>query len=128
MGNLFRYDDEDRIARGDGIETVRLSPTLLEGQDFQMGTTSFPPGTGLRPHSHNTIEQVTILEGEGEAEIDGERVPVRPYDTTQVPPGEVHRFLNTGDVTMRILWVYGGAYVTRTFADTGETIVQFPDG
>jgi hypothetical protein len=26
---------------------------------------------------------------------------------------------------MRILWVYGSTHVTRTFADTGETVEQF---
>lgn len=32
-----------------------------------------------------------------------------------------HRFINTGDSEMRILWVYGGTEVTRTVAATGET-------
>ena len=127
MARLIRFDEEERVERGDGIETVRLSRTLLDGQEFQIGITTFPPGTGLRPHSHNTIEQVTVIEGEGQAELDGALVPVRPYDATQVPAGQVHRFVNTGTTTMRILWVYGGAYVTRTFADTGETVDQFPD-
>ena len=90
-----------------------------------MGVTSFPPGTSIRLHSHNTIEQVTVLEGEGLAELNGEQVEARPYDTTQIAPGEWHRFINTGAGTMRILWVYGSTEVTRTFADTGETVDQF---
>jgi quercetin dioxygenase-like cupin family protein len=90
-----------------------------------MGVTSFPPGTGIRLHSHNTIEQVTVLEGEGIAVLNGEELPARPYDTTQIPPGEYHRFVNTGSSIMRILWVYGSTHVTRTFADTGETFDQF---
>ncbi|HSK98440.1 MAG TPA: cupin domain-containing protein [Euzebyales bacterium] len=128
MAELIRYDEAEPVARGDGIETVRLSPALLPGQDFQMGITSFPPGTSIPLHSHNTIEQVTVLEGEGEAELNGERVPARPYDTTQIAPGEVHRFVNSGTTVMRILWVYGSAHVTRTFADTGETVEQFARG
>jgi len=125
MAELIRYDEAEPVARGDGITTVRLTPTLLSGQEFQMGITSFPPGTSIPLHSHNTIEQVTVIEGEGEAELNGERVPARPYDTTQIPPGEFHRFLNTGTGVMRILWVYGSTHVTRTFADTGETVEQF---
>lgn len=113
------------VARGDGIESKPLTPSPLEGQDFTMGVTTFPPGTSIRLHSHNTIEQVTVIEGAGVALIDGVEYPARPYDTTQVPPGTFHRFINTGTTTMRILWVYGSTHVTRTFADTGETVEQF---
>jgi HTH-type transcriptional repressor of puuD len=128
MADIVRFDEAEPVARGDGIVTVRLTPTFLPGQAFQMGITSFPPGTSIPLHSHNTIEQVTVLEGEGEAELGGERVPARPYDTTQIAAGEVHRFLNTGTGVMRILWVYGATHVTRTFAETGETVDQFERG
>ncbi|HEU4918057.1 MAG TPA: cupin domain-containing protein [Acidimicrobiia bacterium] len=125
MAGLIRFDAADPVSRGDGIESVRLTPDPLDGQGFTMGITTFPPGTSIRLHSHNTIEQVTVVEGEGMAELNGEQLPARPYDTTQIAPGEWHRFINTGTVRMRILWVYGSTEVTRTFADTGETVDQF---
>lgn len=125
MAKLIRFDQAAPIVRGDGIESVLLTPAPLEGQGFIMGITSFPPGTAIPLHSHNTIEQVTVVEGEGTAELNGERRPARPFDTTQIAPGELHRFINTGVSLMRILWVYGSVHVTRTFADTGETVEQF---
>ena len=125
MAELIKFDEADPVARGDGIESIRLTPTPLHDQGFVMGVTSFPPGTSIRLHSHNTIEQVTVVEGEGIAELNGEQLAARPYDTTQIAPGEWHRFINTGSDTMRILWVYGSTEVTRTFADTGETVEQF---
>ena len=125
MSELIRFDEQEQVARGDGITTVRLTPTPFDGQHFVMGITTFPPSTSIPLHTHNTIEQVTLVEGEGEAELNGERRPVRPYDTTQIAPGEAHRFLNTGSTMMRILWVYGAVHVTRTFVETGETVVQF---
>lgn len=125
MAELIRFDEAAAVERGEGIVSVRLTPAPLDGQDFTMGVTSFPPGTSIRLHSHNTIEQVTVLEGEGLAELNGEQMPARPYDTTQIAPGELHRFINSGATTMRILWVYGSTHVTRTFADTGETVGQF---
>lgn len=128
MARLIQYGTTPRVPRNDGIESVRLTPDPLPGQGFVMGTTSFPPGTKIPLHSHNTIEQVTVIEGTGLAEINGETRPVEPYDTTQIAPGEFHRFINTGDGDMKILWVYGSTEVTRTFADTGETVAQFASG
>lgn len=125
MAELIRFLETEVVERGDGIESVRLTPHPLDGQEFSMGITSFPPGTSIRLHSHNTIEQVTVIEGEGLAELNGEQVPAGPYDTTQIAPGELHRFINAGSTRMRILWVYGSTSVTRTFADTGETVDQF---
>lgn len=125
MARLIKFDEADPVARGEGIESIRLTPEPLEGQGFTMGVTTFPPGTSIRLHSHNTIEQVTVIEGEGVAVLNGEEIPARPYDTTQISPGELHRFINTGESAMRILWVYGDTHVTRTFADTGETVEQF---
>lgn len=125
MARLLKFEQSERVERGNGIESVRLTPTPLEGQPFVMGITTFPPGTSIRLHSHNTIEQVTVIEGEGLAELDGEQRPAVPYDTTQIAPGEIHRFINSGTTRMRILWVYGDTHVTRTFADTGETVEQF---
>lgn len=125
MARLIKFDEADPVARGQGIESIRLTPEPLEGQGFTMGVTTFPPGTSIRLHSHNTVEQVTVLEGEGVAVLNGEEIAARPYDTTQISPGELHRFVNTGAGTMRILWVYGDTHVTRTFADTGETVEQF---
>jgi len=125
MSELIRFDEAEPVPRGDGIESIRLTRIPLEGQGFLMGVTSFPPGTSIPLHSHNTIEQVTVIEGEGTAVLNGEEVAARRYDTTQIAPGELHRFINTGDSMMRILWVYGSTHVTRTFADTGETVEQF---
>jgi len=125
MARLIKFDEAESVERGDGIESIRLTPNPLEDQGFTMGVTSFPPGTSIRLHSHNTIEQVTVIEGEGIAELNGEEIEARPYDTTQISPGELHRFINTGSTRMRILWVYGSIHVTRTFADTGETVEQF---
>jgi quercetin dioxygenase-like cupin family protein len=125
MAELIRFDQADRVARGDGIESVPLTPVPHEDQGFIMGITSFPPGTAIPLHSHNTIGQVTVVEGEGMAELNGVRRPAGRYDTTQIAPGESHRFINTGDSVMRILWVYGSTHVTRTFAETGETVDQF---
>ncbi|MGH9213299.1 MAG: cupin domain-containing protein [Acidimicrobiales bacterium] len=124
MAQLIEFAGAPVVERGDGILSVRLTDPPLPGQGFVMGITSFPPGTGLAFHSHNTVEQVTVLEGSAVVELEGRRHRLRPYDTTQVPAGQSHRFVNAGDGPMRILWVYGAVEVTRTFTETGETVDQ----
>lgn len=122
---LFVFADRQEVQRPDGITSVRLTPGPVGDQQFVMGITSFPPGASVPLHSHDTVEQVTVLQGTGQAELNGELRSVEPFDATQIPPGEVHRFLNTGDEMMRILWVYGSLYVMRTWVETGEIVEQF---
>lgn len=124
MSELIEFERQTPVERGDGIQTVMLTDPPVEGQRFIMGVTSFPPGTSLPRHSHNTVEQVTLLEGRGVVELNGERHRLSRYDTTKVPAGEPHLFENDGDEVMRILWVYGDTEVTRTFTDTGETVTN----
>lgn len=124
MAELIEYAAAPVVERGDGIQSVRLTDPPLPGQPFVMGITSFPAGTGLAFHSHNTVEQVTVLEGSAVVELEDRQQLLRPYDTTQVPAGRSHRFANAGDGPMRILWVYGDTEVTRTFTETGETVSQ----
>jgi quercetin dioxygenase-like cupin family protein len=124
MAKLIEFATSPRVERGDGIESIRLTDPPLPEQSFVMGVTTFPPGASLAMHSHNTVEQVTVLAGSGLAVLDGEEHRVGPFDTTQIPAGEAHRFINDTDDEFRILWVYGSTEVTRTFTETGETVAQ----
>ncbi|HEV8642447.1 MAG TPA: cupin domain-containing protein [Methylomirabilota bacterium] len=107
--------------RGGGVQTMLFSSKEL-GAHITSGVTRFPAGGSIPLHYHNCDEQTTVLEGEAEAEIDGRRVRMRPYDTAFIPQGRHHRFRNVGTGPMMILWVYNITDVTRTFVETGETV------
>jgi HTH-type transcriptional repressor of puuD len=119
---VIRFAEISVVPRGSGVET---KPLLLEStgaQSFVSGVSTFPVGAALKIHKHNTEEMVVLLEGEATVEVGDQRYDIVPYDTTHVPAGLFHRFINRGKTLMRILWVHGATHVTRIFADTGETV------
>jgi mannose-6-phosphate isomerase-like protein (cupin superfamily) len=120
---IVKVDRVKRLDRGGGITTLPLiTPQSADQPIFSTGISTYPRGKGAPLHSHNCAEQVTLLEGKGEVEIDGVITPLSKYDSTYIPGDILHAFRNTGDEPMTILWIYGATRVTRTFAATGETV------
>ncbi|NGM44626.1 cupin domain-containing protein [Rhodobacter sp. SGA-6-6] len=119
---ILRPSERPVVQRGGGVTTIPLVTRACGSTGLINGITIFPPGGSIALHWHNCEESVMVLEGRATVEIDGAKHEMQPGDTTWVPAGVPHRFLNASESEeMRILWTYARPDATRTSAATGET-------
>ena len=123
QSTIIKIDEMTPIDRGGGVKTWPLvvHARITEAK-FTTGMSVYPVGKGAPLHWHNCAEQVTVLEGRGEVEVEGKVTPLKPYDSTYIPAERMHCFRNTGDTPMRILWIYDSNRVTRTFQGSTEAV------
>ena len=122
--HVFTKDEIGTFDRGNGVQTTLFCSGEICGAGVTTGTTTLPVGRSVALHSHNCDEQIVILSGRAEAEFRGERHPIGPMEVAYIPEGEVHCFHNVGDEVVKMLFVYAAPQVTRTFAETGETVTH----
>ena len=125
QSSIIKIDQVATIDRGGGVKTWPLVVhTRIDEAKFTTGISVYPVGKGAPMHWHNCAEQVTLLEGRGEVEVDGKVTPLVPYDSTYIPAERMHCFRNTGDTPMKILWIYDSNVVTRTFQGSTEAVAH----
>ncbi|MGC2413784.1 MAG: cupin domain-containing protein [Stellaceae bacterium] len=76
------------------------------GIPIRTGIQTSQPGYATRVHSHPYVEVLTVLEGQGEAWLDGEAgtIAMEPGVTISIPAGRAHGFRVIGD---KALVTYG---------------------
>ena len=87
------------------------------------------PGVTLKPcHSHLDIEEIVyVINGKGEAWVDGSTRKIRKGDSVLYPPNSKHTVRNTGKSTLTLLCFFSspqfrkkGAYITH-----GDSVMGF---
>jgi quercetin dioxygenase-like cupin family protein len=75
---------------------------------IRVGIQSSPPGYRTPLHSHPYLETITVLEGQGEAWLEGrnEIVQLTPGVTLVLEPNQRHWFRATGDAPLRTYGVH----------------------
>ena len=126
-GKVLSVDSMEPISRGGGIRSYPFFGDWTGAKQMVSGMSIFPPGTVILEHTHNVEEIVVVIEGTGNAIIDGCRNPVKPISTTWIPAEVPHYFENTGSTNLTILWFYGEIEVVRRILSTGEVIPHLSD-
>jgi quercetin dioxygenase-like cupin family protein len=125
---VVKVAEADVFSRGNGVETTLLVGHLNAGARFTTGLTRFPAGASAPVHFHNCDEQVTIMQGIAEVQVDGTVDRLSALDSTFIPAGRPHRFLNVGEEPLLILWIYDASHITRTFVESGVTVGHLSGG
>lgn len=91
-----------------------------------------PPGGGPPPHVHTREDETFyVLEGSIEFLLGDDLRTAGPGDFVNVPRGTVHRFLNTGTETARLILTFTPAGLEKWFEETLErapnTFDEVPD-
>tara|TARA_A100001037_G_scaffold163823_1_gene147488 strand:- start:876 stop:1313 length:438 start_codon:yes stop_codon:yes gene_type:complete len=120
---ILKFAETLTLERGGGVaNTPLVVAPIRPDAAFTTGISSFPVNHSASLHKHNCDEQVTLLSGRTEAEIDGETTELRTYDMNYVTDGVEYCFRNMVDEPMVILWIYGSNKVTCTFTGSDEEI------
>ena len=99
---------------------------LLSGEDtdgrFCLIDMHIPPGGGPPPHRHDFEESFTLMAGEIEATLRGEKSVVRAGETLSIPANAPHSFTNASTQTVRLLCICAPAGQEEFFARVGEPV------
>ena len=74
------------------------------------------PGTRTRPHWHKVEEAMMVLEGEGQAVLGDEVMPIQAGETLFGTAGIRYGFINTGSVPIKLAVAFPAVEV-ETFVD-----------
>lgn len=95
-----------------------VTPETIGAEKISMAVMYCPPGSTVRPlHSHRDIEEILyILEGEGEAWVDGEVAPFKQGDAVLLPANSKHMVRNTGAASLRTCSIFSPPTTPNSYA------------
>jgi mannose-6-phosphate isomerase-like protein (cupin superfamily) len=104
------------------FEEIRSSPTasLFEGDKHGDGVpvSSFivenTPGKGPRLHKHPYAEVFVVLEGLATFTAGDQEVEATGGNVVVVPPETPHKFVNSGDGTLRLVTIHASGSMIQT--------------
>lgn len=115
-----------------------IAPLHMPGRDLQwivntetIGATmvsacilNAPPKSVVRPlHGHKDVEEALyVMQGDGEAWVDGERAPFTAGDAVMFPANSRHQIRNTGDVPMIVVCMFSAVTKPEDYVNYDEDV------
>ncbi len=105
---IVQLDQVPKQAFANGATYQTLVGDDRGSTPVRVGVQVSPPGYSTGTHSHPYLEVVSVIEGEGEAWVEGQDgvTPIGPGTTLVMPAGVKHGFRVTGREPLRTYGVH----------------------
>jgi mannose-6-phosphate isomerase-like protein (cupin superfamily) len=91
----------------DGVSRLAHRREVVSGPTTHVDVVAVPPGGQIGSETHaDADETLVVVAGEGVAELDGERMPVRVGDLVFIPRGTPHNVVNPRGTMLRLYAVH----------------------
>lgn len=99
---------------------------IYTGPHSQLVVMNIPPGEEIGEEAHPKTDQLlVIVDGEGQAVLDGKRQPADEHNVIFVTAGTVHNIKNTGRKALKLFTVYSPpAHAEGTVHKTREEAIR----
>lgn len=111
-----------------GWSEVKVSPYDWGSNMYSAGVQVLMPGAHVREHAHQRNEELLFIwEGTGTALVNDKEYDLSPGTLIVVDRDAQHKLINTGDVPMRIFWVFTPPGLENWFAAIGKARENMTD-
>ena len=110
--HVSRYGDLEPYVTADG-STIRewAGPGHSPARNQSLAEATLAPGASTAAPFHRKSEELYLFtSGRGRLRVGGEERAVETGDCAVIPPGEIHRLHNTGDVDLVLVCACSPAY------------------
>jgi mannose-6-phosphate isomerase-like protein (cupin superfamily) len=95
------------VIETDHAASLAFRREVVAGPETHIDAVLVPPGGEIGPETHTDADEtLVVVTGVGEAELDGERTPVRAGSVVFIPRGTPHNVHNAGTAPLRLYAVH----------------------
>lgn len=89
----------------------------IRREQFSVGLSIIAPGRVHEEHKHDESEElIVVVGGQGQAKVAGQEFSIAYGSVIDINRGESHGFVNTGQSTLVLLWIYAPPGAEKKFS------------